>query len=55
MATQPVFLSGKSYGLVGYSLWDCRRVRHNLATKQQQQFQAITKYLNRSPLAEMIP
>ena len=29
--------SGKSHrqrSLVGYSLWDCKRVRHNLATKQ---------------------
>ena len=34
----PVFWPGKSHGqrsLVGYSLWDCKRVRHNLATKQQ--------------------
>ena len=36
----PVFLPGKSHGqrgLVGYSLWGGRRVRHDLATKQQQQ------------------
>ena len=36
MATSPVFLPGKSHGqrsLVGYGL---QRVRHNLATKQQQ-------------------
>ena len=35
----PVFLPGESHGqrsLVGYSWWDCKRVRHNLATKQQQ-------------------
>jgi len=35
-----VFLPGKSYGqrsLVGYSLWDCKSVRHNLVTKQEQQ------------------
>ena len=34
------FLPGKSHGqrsLVGYSPWRHRRVRHNLATKQQQQ------------------
>ena len=31
---------GKSYGprsLVGYSPWDSKRVRHNLAAKQKQQ------------------
>ena len=34
----PVFLPGKSHGqrsLVDYSPWGCRRVRHDLATKQQ--------------------
>ena len=34
----PVFLPWKSYGqrrLVGYSPWGHKRVRHNLATKQQ--------------------
>ena len=25
------------WGLAGYSLWGCKRVRHDLATKQQQQ------------------
>ena len=38
MATNPVFLPGKSHGqrrLVGYSPWDCKRVRHDLVTKQQ--------------------
>ena len=33
-----VFLPGKSHGqrsLGGYSPWDLKRVRHNLATKQQ--------------------
>ena len=38
MATSPVFLPGKSHGqssLVGYSLQGLRRVRHNLATKRQ--------------------
>ena len=35
MACTPVFLPGKSHGqrsLVGYSLWDHRRVAHDLAT-----------------------
>ena len=35
-----VFFSGKFHGqrsLVGYGPWGCKRVRHNLATKQQQQ------------------
>ena len=35
----PVFLPRKSQGqrsLVGYSLWDHKRVRHDLVTKQQQ-------------------
>ena len=34
----PVFLPGKCSGqrsLVGYSPWDCKRVRHDLVTKQQ--------------------
>ena len=37
----PVFLPRKSPGqksLVGYSPWGCKRVRHDLATKQQQQW-----------------
>ena len=36
----PIFLPGKSCGqrsLAGYRPWGCRRVRHNLATKQQQE------------------
>ena len=36
----PVVLPGKSHGqrsLVGYSPWGCKRVRNDLATKQQQQ------------------
>ena len=36
----PVLLSGKSHGqrsLVGCSPWACKRVRHDLTTKQQQQ------------------
>ena len=35
----PVFLPGKSHGRrsqAGYSPWGCKRVRHDLATKQQQ-------------------
>ena len=35
----PVFLPGESHGqrsLVGYSPWSSQRVRHHLATKQQQ-------------------
>ena len=35
----PVFLPGKSQGqrsLVGYNPWGCKRVRHNLVTKQRQ-------------------
>ena len=38
MATTPLFLHGKSYGqrsLAGYSPWGRKRVRHNLATKEQ--------------------
>ena len=34
----PVFLPGKSHGqrsLAGYNLWGHKRVRYNLATKQQ--------------------
>ena len=34
----PVFLLGKSHGqrsLAGNSLWGCKRVRHDLTTKQQ--------------------
>ena len=36
----PVFLPGESHGLrslAGYSPWDSKRVKHGLATKQQQQ------------------
>ena len=35
----PVFLPGKSHAqwsLVGYSPWGCKRVGHDLVTKQQQ-------------------
>ena len=34
----PVFLPGKSHrqiSLVGYSSWGCKRLGHDLATKQQ--------------------
>ena len=34
----PVLLPGKSHGhrsLLGYSPWDCKEVRHNLATKNK--------------------
>ena len=40
MAITPIFLPGKSHELrilVGYSLWGCKRVGHNLVTEQQQQ------------------
>ena len=40
MATHSSIFAEKSHGqrsLVGYSPWDCKRVGHNLATKQQQQ------------------
>ena len=38
IAITPVFLPGTSHGqrsLLGYSQWGCKRVGHNLATKQQ--------------------
>ena len=38
MATYSSILAWKSYGqrsLEGYSPWDCRRVKHDLGTKQQ--------------------
>ena len=40
VATTPVFLPGKLHeqrSLVGYSPWGHKRVRQDLATKQQQQ------------------
>ena len=44
----PVFLPGKAHGqrnLVGYSPWGCKRVRHDLVTKQQQgQCKALPLY-----------
>jgi len=39
----PVFLSGKSHGqrsLVVYSPWGCKRVQHDLITKEQLLFSA---------------
>ena len=39
---EAVFLPGESHGqrsLAGYSVWGCKRVRHNLGTKQQQNVQ----------------
>ena len=41
MQPTPVLLAGKSHeqrSLVGYSPWDRKRVRHDLATKQQQEW-----------------
>ena len=55
----PVFLPGKFPGqrsLAGYSPWSLKIVRHNLATKQQQQGQIQVScklsplYVNRCPL-----
>ena len=40
MATHSNIFAGKSHGqrsLVGYSPWGCKRVRHDLVTKQRQQ------------------
>ena len=34
----PVGKSNGQRSLAGYSLWGCERVRHDLATKQQQHF-----------------
>ena len=39
MEPNPVFLPGtphRQMSLAGYSPWDCKRVRHDLVTKQQQ-------------------
>ena len=48
----PVFLLGKSHGqrsLACYSRWGCKRVGHDLATKQQQQFfqNSILEYISK--------
>ena len=43
----PIFLPGKSHGqrsLAGYSLWGHKRVRHDLATKQQQKDPAVLSF-----------
>ena len=40
MAIIPVFFLRESHGqrsLAGYSLWGCKRVRHDLVSKQHQQ------------------
>ena len=40
----PIFLPGKSHGqrsLAGYSPWCCKRIGHDLATKQQQHFKPL--------------
>ena len=40
IATTPVFLPGKSHeqrSLAGYNPWGGKRIRHDLATKKQQQ------------------
>ena len=45
----PVFLPGKSHGqrsLAGYSPWGCKRVRHELATKQQEHISYIFQNKN---------
>ena len=44
----PVFLPGKPHGqrsLVGCSPWGCKRVRHDLATKQQHTYICVCVYL----------
>ena len=44
MATHSSILARESHGqrsLTGYSPWGCKRVRHDLVTKQQQQQQNI--------------
>ena len=46
----PVFLPGKSQGqrsLTGYNWWGCKRVRHDLATKQQTtQILYLSRYIH---------
>ena len=47
----PVILPEKSYGqrkLAGYSPWDCKRVGHNLATKQQKFTRCKMTHFNHS-------
>ena len=46
MATHPVFLPGRSHGqrgLAGYNAWDCKRVKHSLATKQHLSHHLMSK------------
>ena len=54
-----VFLPGKSHGqkhLMGYSSWCCKRVGHDLATKQQeQQYMEEGMAAHSSILARRIP
>ena len=48
MVTHSSILPGKSYeqrSQVGYRPWGCKRIRHSLATKQQQQSQRIRRQL----------
>ena len=43
----PVFLPRESHGqrhLAGYSQWGCKRVGHNLATKQQQKGSGVGQF-----------
>ena len=66
-ATHSSTLPGKSHGqrrLAGYSPWGCKRVRHDLATKQQQQQQfspklhshpGTTTTLPQTPLPSRLP
>ena len=45
MATHSIMLAWRSHGqrrLVGYSPWGCKRVRHNLLTKQQRSQQLVS-------------
>ena len=48
----PAFSPGKSQGqgsLAGYSLWGCKRVRHELATKQKKQHQELKTLISLLP------
>ena len=50
----PVFLPGKSHGqrrLTGYSSWGCKRVEHDLETKQQTQSEDYRKH----PFPDTLP
>ena len=51
--SSPVFLPEKSHGersLAGYSPWGCKRVGHDLATKQEQSFPFNNHSVYNSPL-----